>query len=220
MKISSKQLRLGLFVLLGLSVVLFVAVTVLGLSKLSKKSQQVIDLKIQSKTLDNELLSLASAKKQVATYSYFNDVAKTVIPNDKDQAQAVVDILNLADSSGIQIQSVTFPSSSLGVTSLTTSGTSSSSSATKSVVSQAKPVTGISGLYALPLSVTPQSGDQIPASRKSTYPKLLSFLSKIESNRRTAQIDQVNIQPLENSSGPTGELNFSLTINIFIRPGK
>lgn len=219
---GSKRLRIVLQVLLATGILIFTAVLLSGLSTLSSKSNEVVNLKLKDKTAEAQLLSLASAKKDLQTYGYFKAIAKSVIPNDKDQAQAVLDIFQLATEAGISIQNVTFPTSSLGSSSSSTSGSSTQTNAqgasSKAVLSQAKPVTGIAGLYGIELTITPETGAQVPQQKQATYPKLLSFLKKLENNRRTAQITQVNIQPAGTETGPTGLINFSLTINIFIKP--
>jgi hypothetical protein len=224
MNLDSKKLRLVLLGSLALSVIGFIAVLVLGLGVLGNKSKQMVDLKVQSQTADAQLANLFSAKKQVEQYSYFKDVAKTVIPNDKDQATSVVEINKMAEASGILLQSITFPASSLGLTTSTTSTTgktnqdATSSSAAKTALSQAKPVTGIPGLYSLELTITPRSGHDIPAGKQVTFDKMINFLGRIEDNRHTAQItDLVITSPIDSSTSNTG-FTFVLTINIFIKP--
>jgi hypothetical protein len=208
--------------------VMFIAMSVLGLSMLSAKSQKMVDLKSQNKVLDSQLSSLGRARKEVQQYSYFKQVAKSVIPSDKDQAHAVLDIFQLADEAGISLQSVTFPSSNLGSSvpptsaadSTSTSGSNAQTAAPQTVISQAKPVTGISGLYSIELTITPATGPQVPANKQVTYPKMLDFLDRLERNRRTSQITQVNVQTLTGNVGSNQLINFSLTTNIFIRPSK
>jgi len=224
MNLDSKKLRLVLLGSLALSVIGFISVLILGLGVLGNKSKQMVDLKVQSQTADAQLANLFSAKKQVEQYSYFKDVAKTVIPNDKDQATSVVEINKMAEASGILLQSITFPASSLGLTTSTTSATgkttqdATSSSASKTALSQAKPVTGIPGLYSLELTITPRSGHDIPAGKQVTFDKMINFLGRIEDNRHTAQItDLVITSPIDSSTSNTG-FTFVLTINIFIKP--
>ena len=216
MKFSARQLRFLLLGLLGVGVIVFMAIAVLGLNALSKKSSQLVDLKLKSKTLDAQLTSLALAKKQVEQYSYFNDVAKTVLPADKDQAKAVLTIFKLAKEAGISIANITFPTSSLGGSAGSSSATGSSSAA----ISQATPVEGINGLYSLQLTITPETGQIVPDDKVVTYAKFVDFLKRIERDRRTAQITQVVIQPILETSGPTNEINFTLIVNIFMRPEK
>ena len=219
---DSKRLRIVLQILLMLGIVSFFIMMFAGLSMLNSKNDEVVKLKLKDKTADAQLSNLASAKKDLQTYGYFKDIAKTVIPDDKNQAQAVLDIFQLADEAGISISSVTFPTSSLGAasgsTSKSTTATDAKSASNKAVLSQAKSVGGIPGLYAIELTISPETGGQVPANKQATYPKLLNFLGKLENNRRTAQITQVNIQPSGNEAGPSGLINFTLTINIFIKP--
>lgn len=216
MTFSARQLRFLLLGLLGLAIVTFLAILFLGMGTLSKKSSDMVDLKLKSKTLDAQLTSLGVAKKQVEQYSYFNDVARTVLPTDKDQAKAVLAVFQLAKESGIAVASVTFPTSNLGGGAGSASATGSASSA----VSQARPVEGIKGLYSLQLTIAPDIALTVPADKVATYPKFLDFLRKIERDRRTAQITEVSIQPRNEPSLPGQAINFTLIINVFMRPGK
>jgi hypothetical protein len=199
--------------LIGLAVLIFIVVAVLGLSKLSAQSQKMVALKLQSQTLDYQLASLAGAKKQVQQYSYIKEVAAEVIPEDKDQAQAVLEINQIAQQAGIAIGSISFPASTLGTAAVGTATTSTN------LISQAQPVTGIKGLYSVQLTITPETGSQVPTDQQVTYDKMIDFLNRIEDNQRTAQITQVNIEP-QGTSGGNGasSITFTLTLNIFIKP--
>jgi hypothetical protein len=215
--VNSKRLRLVLIALIALGAVLFVAICILGLSKLEEKSKEVVEWKLKSRTVEAQQANFAQAKIDVEKYGYFKQVAKTVIPADKDQAQAVLDIFQLADQSGIALQSVTFAASTLGAKP-TSTGSASSAATTQAALSQAQPVEGIKGLYSLELTITPDLGAQVPANKRATYAKLLDFLQRIERNRRTAQISQVTVQPQTDTSGNSQSINFSLTTSIFIKP--
>jgi hypothetical protein len=218
MKLDSKTLRLILIGGLGLSVIAFFGIAIFGLSVLNSKSRSLVDLKVQSQSAYNQLSNLVQSKKEVEKYAYFKTVAKTVIPSDKNQAQAVLEINQMANDSGISIQSITFPASTLGVgaaaTAATTQKDATSTTASQTVLTQAKPVAGIPGLYSLALTITPESGKNVSTAQQVTYPKMLDFLKRIENNRHTAQISQVNIQPASDSQA----LSFTLVINIFIKP--
>lgn len=214
---DSKRLRLILMGMLAASALLFLVIYFVGASALQSKSKQVVDLKLKSHTTDSQLANFTIAKGEVEKYGYFKQVAKTVIPNDKDQAQAVLDIFQLANESGISIQSITFPASTLGAKS-TPTAKNAQNATSQSVLSQAKPVDGISGLYSIELTVSPGIDASLSADKKATYPKLLGFLNRIEHNRRTAQVTQVSVQPSGTDAGSSEFINFSLTINIFIKP--
>lgn len=217
---SQSRRRLVLLGALAGASLAFFIIVIGGLGVLSTKNQKLMDLKLQSKTADAENANLVAAKKQVEQYAYFNDIAKTVLPSDKDQAQAVLDIFSLADQSGIAIASITFPASSLGakVATPTPGADNAATAAPAKAISQAKPVTGITGLYSLELTIAPQTGTSVANDKKVTYSKLLDFLVRIEHDRRTAQITQVNIQPLDSDSGPSQFVNFTMTVNIFMKP--
>jgi hypothetical protein len=221
---SAQRLRLILLGLLGLGALVFLVTASFGMSKLSAESQDMVDLKKQSQLLDAQLDSLSSAKKDIQQYSYFKDVAKTVIPSDKDQAQAVLDISQFANQSGFLIGTMTFPISTLAKsaagstpTSTGTTSTNAASATSSQVISQAKPVSGISGLYSIELTVTPQTGCDLPPSKAVTYAKMLNFMQKIERNRRTAQISSVTVEPVVNQQCGV-QFNFNLAVNIFLKP--
>jgi hypothetical protein len=217
---TAKRLRLALLGLLGLGILLFLIIASAGLSKLSAKSKDMVGLKQQSQLLDAQLDSLSGAKKQIQQYGYFKEVAKTVIPADKDQAKAILDISQFAAQTGFLIGGITFPTSTLAGQSTTSvpSTTTNAATATPSqIISQAKPVSGIPGLYSIDLTITPQTGCEIPSPLQITYPKMINFMRKIEQNRRTAQITQVIISPVINPQCQE-QFNFTLTIAIFIKP--
>jgi hypothetical protein len=217
MKLDNRKLSWVLLASLGASVLIFLAVMSVGLSKLSAESKHMVDLKVKSQIADTQLSNLEQTKKDVEKYSFFKDVAKTVIPNDKNQAESVLEINQMANEAGIAIQSITFPASTLGLglaTTATSQQDATSSASASTAISQAKPVTGIPGLYSLQLTITPQSDKDAPPDKQITYAKMLDFLNRIENNRHTAQIAQVSIQPASNNQS----LSFSLIVNIFIKP--
>lgn len=208
---DNKTFRLILSGILCLLCLGFFVITLQGISILEKKSNDMVQLKAKSQTAQDQLNSLQVAKKEVQKYSYFKSVASSVIPSDKNQAEAVLEIYQMANESGIALQSVTFPASSLGETA---AQSATAAGATQAALTQAKPVLGIPGLYSLELTITPQTGNDVPASQQVTYTKMLKFLQLIEGDRRTAQITQIEIQPAQDSSS----LSFVLGINIFIKP--
>jgi len=215
---DSKRFRLVLVGILVFLILVFVVICVFGLSLLKSESDKMVDSKLKNETADAQLASLEASKKTIAEYSYFKSIASSVIPNDKDQAEAVLEIFQIAQQAGIALQSVSFPASSLGLqgSSAAPPATGDSSATVSKTISQAKPVSGIPGLYSVQLTITPATGSQVSDDQRVTYAKMLSFLKGIESNRRTAQITQVNIQPSD--SGSNDEIDFTLTVNIFIKP--
>ncbi len=76
-------------------------------------------------------------------------------------------------------------------------------------ISQAKPVQGMNGVYSLEANIAPEGS--------VNYYQFISFLSKLEKNRRTAQVTSIKIDP-KTSSGNNPQLTFSLTVNLFLKP--
>jgi hypothetical protein len=187
---------------------------------LQKRSLNVVDLKLQSSEVEAQLSAYQAAKKDVAKYSYLTDIINGALPQDKDQARTVREIFLLAQQAGITIKSVQFPTSNLGaVTALPAAATGQSTSpatptpAAAPTITQAKPVKGLQGVYSIQAIVTPFADDK---TYKITYPQLISFLQKIESNRRAMQIANLQLNPLGQNS--TDTISFTLTLNIFIKP--
>jgi hypothetical protein len=215
--LNSKNLRLILLSALGLSVILFAAVTILGSTILSSESKKMVGLKVKSQTAQAQLENLEQAKKQVQKYFFFKQVAATVIPNDKNQASDIVEIFKIADQAGINIESIKFPTSTLGGTTAAPQDATSAASTSKAI-SQAKPVTGIPGLYSLELDLQPEDDSHTPPSRQITFDKMIDFLSRIENNRHTAQITSITILPGGSAAGGNQGFSFNLSINVFIKP--
>lgn len=211
MQLNSKNVHYILMGLLALLVVVFIGAVVVGSSKLSKKSQQNVQLKIKSQTAELQLANLEQTKKDVEKYAYFKDIAKTIIPTDKDQAHTVLDIFKIADDAGIVVSKIDFPPSTLGLNAGSSVGTDATSpTSTQKAISQAKPVTAIPGLYSLQLDIFPAENNSVPDEKQITYDKMIDFLRRLENDRRTAQLSQIKIQP--------GASGFTLTINTFIKP--
>lgn len=187
-------------------------------SMLQKRSSSVVDLKLESSEVEAQLTAYQAAKKDVEKYSYLNDIISSALPQDKDQARTVREIFILAKQAGISIKSVQFPSSTLGAIVAPAAGTTPVATPTPATtptaaITQAKPVTGLSGVYSIETVVTPFADDK---NNKVTYDQLISFLQKIESNRRAMQVASIQLNPL--GQNPTDSISFTLTLNIFIRP--
>ena len=190
----------GLLVLMAGGLVFGAYMTV---GMLKQRSEKLVALKLQLQVLDNQQQSLAKAKKDVQKYTSLEAEAKAIVPQDKDQAETVREIVNIADNSSIKLTSITFPSSVLGQAGAT------NSTSQKALHSQLTPAKGLSGIYQLPISISQD------ASSPVSYSHFISFLQQIEQNRRTAQVTSISLLP--NADNP-GLLSFSLTINEYIKP--
>jgi hypothetical protein len=129
--------------------------------------------------------------------------------------------VNLAADNGVTLTAINFPASTLGASASGTTGTtgtgsssgtsggSSSASGKSGKLSQLTPVKNIPGVYQLPITISNDSSHPV------TYNRFISFLSDLEHNRRTAQVQTISLEPdTKNSSA----FIFSLTLNEYIKP--
>lgn len=182
--------------------------------QLQKQASALDKHKTKTAVLEEEQKILIKAKKDVVTYAELDKIAKTIVPQDKDQARAVREIINIAAESGIKPTGISFPVSTLGgpkaaTTGTATTGAAAKSSSSQSALSQLTPVKGIKGVYNLQITIEQDATTPVP------YPQFIDFLSRLEKNRRTAQVSSIGLRP-----SPTNRnmVSFTLTVNEFIKP--
>ncbi|HET9174043.1 MAG TPA: hypothetical protein VFN56_02040 [Candidatus Saccharimonadales bacterium] len=219
------------FALLGLIILLIVGVagSAYEVDKLlHAKALQLANAKLKYQTLSDEQKGLLKDKQDIATYGDLNNITKQIVPQDKDQAEVIREIINIAASSsvtpgdhGVKIESISFPESTLGTATKTlpassgaaaaapSSTTPSAAATSKASLSQLVPVPNIKGVYKLEITIANDNQSEI------TYPMLYKFLSNLENNRRTAQVSSINITP--DTNGRT-YLTFSITLDTYIKP--
>lgn len=202
------------YVMSGVLAVLVLAIlgtAYLASGMLESRAATLQGLKLKNRVLTEEQTGLIKAKKDIAKYSSLEKIAKTIVPQDKDQAQTVREIVKLANASGINPSSITFPASTLGALTTGIGGTAppAAASAARSNLTQLTPVKGITGLYVLPITITQDSTSPVP------YARLVEFLNRLEQNRRTAQVSSIVLQP---SATNRDMLSFTLTVDEYIKP--
>jgi hypothetical protein len=195
MNISTKNLYYGL---IGVCVLAFVALLAgaYGADKvLARKGEDVRAAKLETMVLEEEQRRLAKAKADIEKYKSLAEIAKHIVPQDKDQAQTVREIVNLAAKHNISLQAITFPSSSLG--------------GKNADRSQLKEVKNIKGVYSLEITI--RSSTDKPA----LYSDFLAFLRDLERNRRTALVQSVTLTPKQEDPS---RLEFILKLVEYIKP--
>lgn len=205
---TSKQLRWLLLGLLGLLFVALIAGTYKANLLLESQASTLVSLKAKDQALASEQQGLVKAKKDIKTYSDLESIAKAVVPQDKDQAEAVREIVNIAGTYNVSLSTISFPASTLGSSAVLPTVTTSTSKTTTSL-SQLQPVKNIPGVYQLQISITSDPAKPV------AYEKFISFLSALEHNRRTAQVSAISIQP---NTANRSLLSFTLTLNEYIKP--
>ncbi len=183
-------------------------------SFLQTESQAVVKARSKAAALEQQQTQLAKAKASIVKYQSVGNIAKSIVPQDKDQAQAVREIVKIANENGISLSTLTFPTSTLGagVAPAGTPGATPAPAAAPAAgpnLSQLKPAVGIAGVYILQITV------QSDATRPIPYAKFVDFLAGLERNRRTALVSAVSLQP--DAKDPS-QVSFTLTIDEYIKP--
>lgn len=210
------------YLMIGCVIVLvcgLLAVIYFGDQILQAKSKKLVELKLDNRVLDEQQIALSQANKDIEKYSELDKIARQIVPQDKDQAKTVREIVKIAEQSGVKLSAINFPASNLGQpTSKTTtqsddtsknSGTTTPAKPTTPPVTQVKPADGIPGLYVMEITIQQDSNSPIP------YSRLIDFLGRLEKNRRTAQVTSVTIQP---NAQDRSKLTFNLIVNVYIKP--
>ena len=194
MKLDARRLY---YVLVGAICLAFAALVLCAYAAnnlLQSRSHVVLDARTKGLVLEEKERRLAKARADIEKYQGLADIAGDIVPQDKDQAQTVREIVSLAQSKGVKLGSITFPSSSLG---------------DNKPNSQLKSVVGIAGVYSLDITV------QSDAKTPPTFTSFISFLDALEHNRRTALVDSIVIQP---DTVHPERLSFTLTLREYIKP--
>lgn len=200
----------------GLLFCLLILSVISGNMWLKKQSDKLLTAKLENRLVDEQQVALVRANKDIEKYAQLEQIANSIVPQDKDQAKTVREIVSLADQNGIPISGVTFPSSTLGAASSSSSSANSSTSSNSTTtpssttnLTQVTPVSGMSGVYQMLITV------QSDTSRPVPYSSFVSFLKDIETNRRTAQVSTMTILPYAKD---IRKITFTLGINVYIRP--
>lgn len=201
MKSSSFKLYVGLVSLCVLLVLGAIGITQLARTMLEQQGKDLDIAKVENAAANSRQDNLTRAQANIAKYENLYTIARGILPQEKDQARTVREIVNIASSNGVALSQISFPSSSLGNT--------QRGKATTSVdLTQLTPVKGSNGLYVMPITVA-SGGNTVP------YGRLMNFLRDLQSNRLTANIQSVDANP---SSENRNLISFSIVLNIYVRP--
>ncbi len=180
-----------------------------GSQMLSKQAQKLVSLKLNSKVADTQQTSLLQAKKDIKKYAELGQEAKAIVPQEKDQAATVREIVTIAAANHMKLGAITFPASSLGQSLPVSSAPATPQTPKVPPVTQVQPVAGIDGVYVMPITIQSDSSSPV------TYSNLIEFLNGLEHSRRTAQVSSVTITPDRQDQS---KLSFSLIVNVYLKP--
>lgn len=199
---SSKRV---FFIMLGglaLLVIVCLLVTSSGRKLIIAEGEKLTELKLEQEVLKKRDQALLQAQRDINKYKELEKIAKAVVPQDKDQARTVLELVALGRRSGINITSVTFPASELGQAS---KGKRTNSSNLSQLIALPEP----KGVYAMNIDIGIDSEEPVH------YEDLLSFLERLENNRRTAHVTNLSINPDESSRN---FVTFTLSLTSYVKP--
>jgi hypothetical protein len=200
---NSKRLYITLVALIALLGVGIIGGAYLADKMFREQSDELVTQKAISESLAGQQEQLIRDKRDIKKYTELNDIAKAIVPQDKDQTQTIREITNLARESGIpRISSISFPPSTLG-------GLTAAKPSAGTNLTQLIPVKGISGVYDLRITVLQQPRDAV------NFDTFIKFLDKLEQNRRTAQVSNITIMPIKDAPQ---FISFTLIIDEYIKP--
>lgn len=198
---KARSVNIALIVVIFLLLVAMIIASRVIVSGFGQQSVTLSALKASDQSLNNQISNLNNARANIAKYGALSELTKTIVPQDKDQAEAIREIVQLAAKNGVAIGRLAYPQSTLG-----TPGAKPSS---KVNLSQLSAVKEMPGVYQLLIEV--DSDPKAPV----TFNQLVGFLQSLEGNRRTSQVSNVKLVP---SSNQQGKLSFSLTVIEYIKP--
>ncbi len=219
--INAKRFSYILSVLLLLQFIGMVAITVYANSWLTSKSENIVNLKLDTVLLEEKQRANQQALLDLNKYESTRALLEKIVPKSKDQAKTIGELQKIAEETGVTISTMTFPASELGngASSTTVVGTTPSAAATNTTaVSQAKPVTNIPGLLGIEVSLSQIDEKGSEGGSGITYRQLISFLEAIEKNRRTMQIKTLQVLPIKSSTGSISGYSLTISMNIFVKP--
>lgn len=199
---NSKKFFFVLISGLGIMIIIFGAGAYQATKILQSEGSKLVDLKLADKVLDKQQEGLLKAKRDIEKFSELEAIAKSIVPQSKDQASTIAEISNMANQAGINLSSIKFPQSNLG--SATKKGSKQSSDPAKSQLTE---LPDLKGVYIMDIEVSNNTRSPI------TYDQIIKFLQLLESSRRTAQVTNINITP-----EASGYFQLSININTYVRP--
>lgn len=205
---SAKRLYIGLVACLCLTIVLLLGATRFIGKALNAEAAKLAASKSHVVSLSNQQAGLAGSKRDIAKYKNLERITSTIVPQDKDQAETVREITNIASANRVPLTTVTFPSSTLGNGAAAVNPSAAAVGARPNL-SQLAALPNIPGVYNLQITIGNNANNTV------SFSQLNSFLAKLENNRRTAAVSSISIQP--QASNP-GQLVFTLIINTYLKP--
>src|SRR5690348_7559256 len=113
---NAKKLYYVLLGCIGLSVLILLGGAFASNKILQAHSKTLLDAKTRNSVADAKQQQLIKQRADINKYKDLGEIARNIVPQDKDQAQTVRELVAIANANGVKLGTITFPSSTLGAT--------------------------------------------------------------------------------------------------------
>lgn len=149
-------------------------------------------LKAEQKAAKSQIGIYESTRTKVSELAFVEDLANSVLPNEKEQANTIAELRKFVIDSGMQFESISFAGSD-----------QKAIAAGRIATTQTEKNDDLPGVLLLPANVVIGPG--------ASYDQVLSLLRTIETNQRKMQVTNLTLLPDE-----TGERFSSITLDVDI----
>ncbi len=159
---------------------------------LEEQSKTIGILKADDELLSIELINTRRTIENLKTYRYIDSKAEKILPNTKNQSEAILLINTIGDEVGVRTESFTF---------LGTDGKPSEKS-------QTEPLEGAKGILVFPVQI----------KFTATYSQTINWLKLAEKNQRKMQVSSIAMGVKENDGeyNPADPLLVTIGINAYV----
>lgn len=157
-------------------------------------NEEVGKLKADQQVIRSQINIYETARQKVEELAFVQGLADQVLPQEREQANAVAELKSFVNSVGLELESVAF------------TGDNSKAQANLET-SQTEQAEGLAGVRILPTTIVIKPG--------ATYRQVLQLLERIERNQRKMQVIEITLIP--NEEGGSTFSTITMSINIYLR---
>ncbi len=159
---------------------------------LKEQSETIAILKADDELLSIELINAQGTVESLKTYRYIDVKANKILPNTKNQSEAILLINTIGNEVGINTESFIF---------LGTDGKPSEKS-------QTEPLEGAKGILVFPVQV----------KFDATYSQTINWLKLAEKNQRKMQVSSITmtVREVNGEYNPSDPLTVTVSINAYV----
>jgi Tfp pilus assembly protein PilO len=188
MKLTSKITFFSLLAALAIVIIAVGFMLYWSNSQLENRSASIEEKRMIAAELDAKTVAASKLKEELQQKSELVTVASDVLPDSKSQENIVGELIDIAASRGLKLESISFAGGQTVVDPET---------------SQTEKVDGLPGVFSL----------SINTSIETDYENVLQFLEDLENNKRQFEVTNLSISPSEDEL-----FSVLLSIVTYIKP--